>query len=195
MEVSELMKHLRYLALPFVLFSQPLMAADFNGAMQTYLDSAIRSWVADPALVLAITAANTDRAGYDQAKIDELDAAWKSELGQAATPTITPVEMNAASEFLRTQVSASGGKITEALLTDAHGLNVAVSAPTSDMWQGDEDKFTKVFPAGSMGTHFSDVELDESTQSYQGQISVSIIDPATQSVIGTLTVGVNADAL
>lgn len=102
---------------------------------------------------------------------------------------------NAAADFLRQKVEESGGKITEVFITDAKGLNVAVSAPTSDMWQGDEDKFTKVFPTGAEGVLFGDVELDESTQSYEGQISITIVDPATKAAIGTMTVGVNADAL
>jgi hypothetical protein len=189
------MKLLRFAVLPLVLAAQTAWSADYPAAMQTYLDASIRGWSEDPALVTAIVAANVDRAAYDQAQIDSLDAAWKAEVGQADTPTITPVLTNAASDFLRAQVDASGGKITEAFITDAKGLNVAVSSPTSDMWQGDEDKFAKVFPTGAGGVFFGDVELDESTQTYQGQISIAITDPATQAVVGTLTVGVNADAL
>ena len=41
----------------------------------------------------------------------------------------------------------------------------------------------------------SDVELDESTQAYQAQFSVSIADPATGEPIGAMTVGVFAEAL
>ena len=63
------------------------------------------------------------------------------------------------------------------------------------MWQGDEEKFSEVFPKGKDGVYFSDVELDESTQTYEGQISISIVDPASGEAIGTLTVGVNAESL
>ncbi len=189
------MKFLYTLTLPLALSFHAAAAADYQAAMTAYLDSSIRGWAGDPALVSAINAANGERAGFDQTRIDTLDAAWKAEVGQADTPTITPILQNAAADFLRSQVEASGGKITEAFITDAVGLNVAVSAATSDMWQGDEDKFTKVFPAGSGGVTFADVELDESTQTYQGQISIAIVDPATQATIGTLTVGVNADEL
>jgi hypothetical protein len=163
--------------------------------MQGYLDSAIRTWAEDPALVSAINAANTERAGFDQAKIDAMDTAWRAEVGTPDGPTITPVLHNAAADFLRAQVESSGGKVTEAFVTDALGLNVAVSSETSDMWQGDEDKFSKVFPAGATGTLLGEVEMDESTQTYQGQISIAITDPASGAVIGTLTVGVNADGL
>ena len=182
-------------AIPLALWSGVALGADYQGAMQSFLDTSIRNWSADPALIAAIIAANTDRATYDQAMIDAADTAWRAEVGQADTPTITPVLINAAADFLRVQVDGSGGKITEAFITDAKGLNVAVSAPTSDMWQGDEDKFTAVFPAGAAGVLFGEVELDESTQTYQSQISVAIVDPATGAVIGTMTVGVNADAL
>lgn len=189
------MKLIRLAALPLLFLAQTAWSADYQGAMKAYLDDSIRAWAEDPALVAAITAANADRAAFDQAKIDSLDAAWKAEVGQADTPTITPVMTNAAADFLRHKVEESGGKITEAFITDAKGLNVAVSAPTSDMWQGDEDKFTKVFPAGENGVLFGDVELDESTQTYEGQISITIVDPATKAAIGTMTIGVNADAL
>jgi len=182
-------------ALPLALLSQGALAADYSDAMKSFLDQSIRSWAEDPALVSAIVAANAESAGYDQAMIDQADAAWRAEVGQSDTPTITPIQQNAAADFLRSQIEASGGKMTEAFVTDAVGLNVAVSSPTSDMWQGDEDKFTKVFPVGAEGALFGDVELDESTQTYQGQISISITDPATNAVIGTLTVGVNAEAL
>lgn len=181
--------------LPLALIATMASAADFKSAEESYLQSSIRPWAEDPALVDAIKAANAERAGYDQAKIDALDAAWKAEIGAADTPTITPILSNAASDVLRKVVEASGGAVTEAFITDARGLNVAVSEPTSDMWQGDEEKFSEVFPKGKDGVYLSEVELDESTQTYQGQISIAITDPASGEVIGTLTVGVNAESL
>lgn len=163
--------------------------------MQEYLDGSIRTWAADPVLVQALQAANAANAGLDQAAIDALDAAWRAEVGQQQTPTITPVLQNAAADFLRASMESSGGKITEIFVMDAKGLNVAATGPTSDMWQGDEDKFAKTYPVGPDAVFIDDVELDESTQTYQGQISISIVDPATSTVIGAMTVGVNAEAL
>ncbi|MGV8987404.1 MAG: hypothetical protein ACOH2H_14120 [Cypionkella sp.] len=93
------------------------------------------------------------------------------------------------------QVDASGGKNTEAFVVGEKGLNAVVSSAASDMWQGDEDEFSKVFLNGTEGTFFGDVELNGSTQTYQGQISVSITDSAPKETIGTMIVGVNADAL
>jgi hypothetical protein len=100
-----------------------------------------------------------------------------------------------AADFLRGQVDASGGRITEVFIMDRHGLNVAASAMTSDMWQGDEAKFTETYSMGAGAVHFSEVELDESTQRYQAQISVTIVDPSSGEPIGAMTVGVDAEAL
>lgn len=181
--------------LPLLFLCQAAFAADYQTAMNDYLTGSIRAWAEDPVLVGAINAANADHAGFDQARIDSLDAAWKAEVGQAEMPTVTPVLANAAADFLRAQVEASEGRITEVFVTDAKGLNVAASSPTSDMWQGDEDKFTKVFGDDNPHVLFGDVDLDESTQTYQGQISIAITDPATGGAIGTMTIGVNAEAL
>ncbi len=156
--------------------------------------SDIASWAADPALVGAIAAQNAVTGGYDQAKIDALDQEWQASVGAGDNALVSSVLTGPAADFLRAKVAASGGKITEAFVTDAKGLNVAASDPTSDYWQGDEDKFLKVFPAPD-GAFISEVEMDESTQRYQGQISLTITDPATGAAIGTLTVGVDAESL
>lgn len=173
----------------------PAAADEFSSALSGYFESQIAGWVNDPALISAVAAQNAARAGLTQADIDALDTEWRAQVGAAEAPAIDPVLHNPAAEFLRARVEASGGVITEAFAMDAHGLNVAATAVTSDMWQGDEEKFTKTYAVGPGATHLGDVEFDESTQTYQGQISVTLIDPATGAAVGALTVGVNAEAL
>lgn len=183
------------LSLAVLLAAAPALAADdFTPALQDYLASDIAPWAGDPVLVAAIAAQNAVTAGYDQAKIDALDQEWQATVGTGGNALVADVLTGPAADFLRAKVAESGGTVTEAFVTDAKGLNVAASDPTSDYWQGDEDKFQKVFPAPD-GVFISDVELDESTQRYQGQISLTITDPATGTAIGTLTVGVDAESL
>ncbi|MEM6390877.1 MAG: hypothetical protein AAF825_13645 [Pseudomonadota bacterium] len=177
------------------LTAAPSFANEFRPAMEAFLSDEIRDWAQSEVLVAAIVAQNVETEGYDQATIDAMDQAWRAEVGTGNTPTIDAVLRNEAADFLRERVAASGGTITEVFIMDHHGLNVAASATTSDMWQGDEAKFTETFPEGAMAVHFSDVELDDSTQAYQAQISVTIADPATGEPIGAMTVGVNAEAL
>ena len=78
---------------------------------------------------------------------------------------------------------------------DAQGLNVAASDMTSDYWQGDEAKHSETYGAGPDGFHISEIEFDDSTQRYQAQVSFTLIDPATGSAIGAVTVGVDAESL
>lgn len=173
----------------------PATANEFAPALSKYLQDEISTWMNDPVLIEAVIAQNAANAGLSQADIDSMDQAWRAQVGDANSPMIAPVLQNPASDFLRARVSDSGGVITEAFAMDAHGLNVAASAVTSDMWQGDEEKFTKTYPVGAGAVHLSDVEFDESTQSYQAQISVPLLHPETREPLGALTVGVNAEAL
>lgn len=170
-------------------------ANDFAPAMESYLEQEIRAWAMSEQLIVAITAQNLMTADYDQAMIDQLDTQWRAEVGTSDTPTISPVLANSAADFLRQQVEASEGRITEVFIMDARGLNVAASAVTSDYWQGDEAKFSETYGQGSAGVHLGEIEFDDSTETYQGQISLTIIDPATGKAIGAMTVGVDAEAL
>ncbi|MFZ7089873.1 hypothetical protein [Primorskyibacter sp. 2E233] len=170
-------------------------AAEPNVAMQSYLNDVVMPWSHEGVLVDAVKAQNAKTSGYDAAQIEALDQTWRAEVGAAATPTIDPVLHNAAADFLRNQVEASGGVITEVFIMDAKGLNVAASGVTSDYWQGDEEKHQMTYSKGPDAVHFSEIEFDESSQTYQAQISISLTDPANGEVIGAMTVGIVADAL
>lgn len=188
------MKHLLFSAVALV-GALPAYASDFTDTIEAFYQNEISQWASNPALIAAITSQNQMTGGYDQSQIDALDQAWRAEVGQSTTPTITPVLENAASEFLRERVAAYGGQITEIFIMDSVGLNVAASDVTSDYWQGDEAKFSETFSNGPSGFHVSEIELDESTQRYQGQVSFTLNDPATGLPIGAMTVGVDAESL
>lgn len=170
-------------------------ANDFAPAMQSYLEADVQPWANSEQIVAAINAQNATTSGYDQAMIDAMDLRWRAEVGGSDTPTITPVLTGAAADFLRGQVESSGGRITEIFIMDAQGLNVAASAITSDYWQGDEAKHAETYGRGADAVHLGEIEFDESTQTYQGQISLTIVDPATGQAIGAMTIGVDAEAL
>lgn len=163
-------------------------------AMASYLESNIAPWVQETVLIDAIRAQNEMTAGLSEAEIIAKDEMWRAEVGMGSTPTIDPVLGSAAADFLRAQVEAAGGTMTEVFVMDQVGLNVAASDVTSDYWQGDEAKFQDSFGAGAEGRHYSEIEFDESTRSYQVQISMTITDPDSGAPIGAVTVGVNAEA-
>jgi hypothetical protein len=170
-------------------------ANEFEPAMRSFLENEVRGWASHAVLIGALRTQNTTTQGYDQGTIDALDTAWRAEVGASSAPTIEPVLSNPAAEFLRSQVEASGGMMTEVILMDAVGLNAAVSHITSDMWQGDEAKYQETYLVGADAVHVSDIEKDESSGRYQGQVSFTVVDPASGDILGAMTVGVDADAL
>ena len=167
---------------------------EFAEPLTALAQGEIKMIAANPVLVAAIVAQNTASAGYDQAKIDELDKQWRAEVDAASKPLIDATLANEASVYLAKVQEESGGKFTEIFATDAKGLNVAQSTVTSDYWQGDEDKFTKSFGAGADAVFLGEVEQDESTQTYQSQVSVTVVD-ATGAPIGSITFGVDLSTL
>jgi hypothetical protein len=177
-------------------FSLPVAAQDEYTAPLTELaNGKLREIAQNPALVEAIKAQNAMTAGYDQAKIDEMDKQWRAEVDAADKPLISATLGNDASKFLVSAQEESAGLFTEIFATDDKGLNVAQSTVTSDYWQGDEDKFSKTFPMGADAVFLGEIEQDESTQAFQSQVSITVTDPATGEAIGSITAGVDLSAL
>lgn len=168
---------------------------DYTAPLTELANGKLREIAQNPVLVAAIIAQNQQTAGYDAAKIDELDKQWRAEVDAADKPLINATLANEASLFLAKAQADSAGEFTEIFATDAVGLNVAQSSVTSDYWQGDEDKFTKSFGAGAAGVFLGEVEQDESTQTFQSQVSITITDPATGQPIGSITAGVDLSML
>lgn len=182
-------------------FSLPVIAAasiagavDAPPAMKAFVESDVMSWAQSARVISAINVQNSQTAGASIDQIQEWDSQWRAEVGQATQPLIGEVMGRPLSVFLGEQVAASGGRITEIFVMDALGLNVAASDVTSDYWQGDEDKFSRSFGAGADAVFVDEVEFDESSQTYQGQVSISLTDPETGQVIGAMTIGLNAEA-
>lgn len=181
------------IALPFTLAASAGVA-DTPPAMSSYIEADLKNWINDAQIVAGITAQNAATADLSQDDIIARDNAWRGEVGTTDTPMINGVLNSPLAGFLREHVEKSDGRITEVFVMDSRGLNVAASAVTSDYWQGDEAKFQKTFELGAGSVFVDDIELDESTQTYQGQASFAITDPSSGVVIGAITIGLNAEA-
>lgn len=167
---------------------------EFAEPLTALAQGQLKEIASNPVLVAAVEAQNATTSGYDQARIDELDTQWRAEVDASAKPLIDATLANEASVYLAKVQEESGGMFTEIFATDAKGLNAAQSTVTSDYWQGDEDKFTKSFGAGTDAVFLGEVEEDESTQTFQSQVSITIVD-ASGAPIGSLTVGVDLSTL
>ncbi|MEN8196366.1 MAG: hypothetical protein ABFS30_07600, partial [Pseudomonadota bacterium] len=152
-------------------------AGEHEGPIRELVNSQIKGWTANPAIVAAVKAQNGKHAALTQADIDALDKKWRAETGASAKPMIDELLSRDASKKLIDYKNGGEGLFTEIFAMDNKGLNVAQSDATSDYWQGDEAKWKKTFLVGPDGLFIDEVEFDESTQTYQAQVSISIADP------------------
>lgn len=171
------------------------IANEFTAPITKLADTQVRVWIKDPVVVNAVKAQNAKHASMTQAEIDKLDKQWRAETGASDQPMIKAVMANALSKFLDAKKEGSQGLYTEIFVMDNKGLNVGQSDVTSDYWQGDEAKWKKTYSAGAGSIHISDVKKDESTQSFQSQLSLPVVDPANNQVIGAVTLGINIEQL
>ncbi|MGR3512412.1 MAG: type IV pili methyl-accepting chemotaxis transducer N-terminal domain-containing protein [Paracoccaceae bacterium] len=163
--------------------------------LQAYAEEQLTTWLENEDLIEAIRQQNAAHAGLTQADIDQLDLDWRAQRKEANKPLINDLLSRPASEWLRSQQSQTANFVTEVFAMDNHGLNVAQSVETSDYWQGDEAKWQQTYGNGSGDIHISEVEYDDSTGSYQSQVSMPITDPATGELIGAITFGINVQSL
>jgi hypothetical protein len=170
-------------------------ANEFAPQIEAVFKEQVIGWLSDPAVVDAIKAQNATTASYDDAKIEELDQAWRAEAKAGGGDMINATLGNALSTFLKGKKDSSGGIFSEIFVMDAKGLNVGQSDVTSDYMQGDEGKFQKTFGVGPDAMFIDEVEFDDSSQTFQSQISHTIVDPADGKSIGAITLGVNVENL
>jgi hypothetical protein len=170
-------------------------AGEHDAAIRKLVDNTIKGWVSDPAIIQAIRSQNTSNAALSQSDIEALDQKWRAETAASVKPLISEVLARPASQKLLRHKNEGEGLFTEIFVMDNRGLNVAQSDPTSDYWQGDEAKWKKSFLAGPDAVFIDDVEFDDSTQTYQSQVSIAVPDPDTGAVIGAVTIGINVELL
>ncbi len=178
------------------LFATAALASDAHVAPMTdYANSTVKQWISSDVVIQAVKAQNAKNAGLSQADIDKMDQDWRAQTDAGSKPMIDAVLGNALSAYLVDQKNGAQGLVTEIFVMDNRGLNVGQSDVTSDFWQGDEAKWQKTYSAGAGAVFIDEVEMDESTQTFQSQLSMSIVDPASGEVIGAITLGINVDAL
>lgn len=163
--------------------------------LRAYAEEQLAKWLENEQLIEAIRAQNAAHSGLTQAEIDQLDLDWRAQRKTDDKPLIDRLLNQPTSAWLRDQQAQTAQFVTEVFAMDNHGLNVAQSVETSDYWQGDEAKWKETFGNGSGEIHISEVEFDDSTGSYQSQVSMPVKDPSTGELIGAITFGINVQSL
>lgn len=142
----------------------------------------------NPTMIRAVRRQNAEKVSM--AEIQERDRAWQED-GDDEQFKWT-LQQNSAGRSLSRHVSENA-TFNEAFLTDNQGANVAAFPPTSDYYQGDEEKWTASYNAGDGRVFIGALEYDDSTKVYAVQISAPVLDKG--ATIGVLVVGVTLDYL
>jgi hypothetical protein len=158
-----------------------------------YARTDLQAWINDPVIVYAIREQNRLMADLSVLQIKKLDKQWIEEDSRGAL--VSDLLDRQASIIARDRREQAGGVITEIIVMDMNGLNVAISDRTSDYYQGDEAKYKETYLQGPDAVHISELEFDESTQLVQTQVSLTVTDPDTGEPIGAVTLGVNLSEL
>ena len=181
--------------LAFAGIAAPADANEYEPQIRAAFESQIKPWLGDPAVVEAIKQQNEKTSGLSDADIEGLDQEWRAQAKAGGGPMIEEVLSGALSDYLKQKKGQIGAVVTEMFVMDAKGLNVGQSDVTSDYMQGDEAKWQKTYQAGADAIFVDEVEFDDSTESFQSQISATVTDPATGEPIGAITIGINVEEL
>jgi hypothetical protein len=159
--------------------------------VKTLITNDFIKWINDPVIVEAIKKANAKNEKRSMDEIKAADQEWIK--AEGISDLMREMLTNDAAQFLKKKQKESDGKYSEIFVMDFQGCNVAMSAKTSDFWQGDEAKFIKSYNDGKGAVFVDKVKFDESTKVPQVQVSLPVLDG--NKVIGAITIGVSLDNL
>jgi signal transduction histidine kinase len=151
------------------------VAREINSTLLERIED-VTSWARNPAVVDGARAANefAQELELDAKPIEELEADYNARRSTGVAPT--------AERFLITELEYTP-EFGEVFFTDANGYNAALTNLTSDFVQSDEDWWQD---AWVNGISVSDVEFDESSNTFSVDVSVRIDDGATDERLGVM---------
>ncbi len=133
-------------------------------------------WASAPITLQAAKSAAEahEKTGLIDKQIDEIEALFKTRKSLNVSP--------AANRYLIQQIRRSS-HFGEVFFTDKHGFNTALTNPTSDFVQRDENWWKT---AWENGISVGEVEFDDSAAIWSVDISVRIDDPASGRSLGVM---------
>ncbi len=171
------------------------MANEYETQLRDLFEQQLQPWLQSPVLIEAIKRQNASHASLTEADIETMDKDWRQQAKKGGGPLIDRLVKRDASSYLLGKKQESGDLVTEVFIMDNKGLNVAISDVTSDYMQGDEAKWRKTYAQGAGQIFVDEVEFDDSSETFQSQVSATIVDPSTGQAIGAVTFGINVEEL
>lgn len=155
----------------------------------------IERWKRLPKLEEFLKTQNQKNERLKQATILERDKKWRKAFAENDFSYPIGLIDQELSAHLREIKKQSMDMITEIIITDERGLNLAISDMTSDYWQGDEAKFIEAFGKPVSALYFSDIIYDESTRRFQIHLSVPLFTEQNLTPLGVMIFGVDVEKI
>lgn len=117
-----------------------------------------------------------------QAEILQRDEEWR----QGNNPTFTKNMLNFDCSLELRKIRINTGVFAEIFITSKIGVNECLTNPTSDYYQADEDWWQTAFHGEKGAAHFSEIEFDQSSQTFSIAVFFPIYQPGTNSLLGVV---------
>lgn len=153
----------------------------------------LERWKRLPNLEPALVAANKHSAQLSQQQIEKLDKQWMRAFANNDFSFSIGLINQPLSAELREIKKQAQDMVTEVIVTDKRGLNVAISDMTSDYWQGDEPNFIRAYGKPANALFFGDINYDESTKRFQLQLSVPLQTSTSFKPLGVMIFGIDVE--
>lgn len=143
-------------------------------------------------VVAALIRQNASNREKTTNQLRQIDEQWQLAF-KVGNFNYAQVIVNKPISRLLMQLRASANDLlSEIIVMDERGYNLAVAEMTSDYWQGDEDKYLQVYNKAPSVIYFEQIKYDASSRRFQVQVSTQIMDK-NQKPLGVVTLGVDVD--
>jgi hypothetical protein len=155
-------------------------------------EAAMEALQRDRVIREAVLAQNSHLATAPDAYTTAMDETWLAEKSRGGGPIIDAMLALPASERLRAIVAASGGAVRHVIVMDARGRNVAIPFPTSDYFQGDEQKWLATYGRAPGTRHVAPPERGHDGSFAACWLSIPLNDAETGAALGAASFELDA---
>lgn len=170
---------------------------DLSASEKDTIQKIIAPWVqkirTNKEIIAAIVQQNSANRTKPANQLKQIDDQWQLAFTVNNLNFPKAIVNQSISHLLGQFAAHSGDLLSEVIIMDERGYNVAIAEMTSDYWQGDEEKFTQVFNTPPSTIYFDKIKYDASSKRFQVQVSAPFLHPQTQKPIGAITLGVDVD--
>lgn len=153
----------------------------------------LQRWVQLPRVQTALVEHNRLMESLSRNDIQERKDQWQKAFAQRRYDDIEHWLDVDLSREMSGWVAVSDGVLIQTVLMDAHGFTVAAGAMPADYWLGNTAVYEQAVASQPGQLTFDAVRFYRSTERFNAHVSVQVVQPDTEEILGVLSVGVNVE--